>query len=244
MFQLHRSCKAWPIQIRPPFQVLQQLQSNLINYLKRTFLQSVPNMSAIGPSPVNPTWPTMAILPRGRNMMLYRCHYYSDHFKRKEHFRRHERSQRFTLFLCPYPGCGTWFDRQDVLKRHQAVHQAHPMKRRRRPRRGALPRAQLQNDEILISEVSLINEYNGGSGDPFAANEKPRNGSASSELKCNTKGSFNGVNLDTYSCFSKTFREGTYKLNVWTDGVSSTSKLFLAEDCGKLTRDPIAAESS
>ena len=61
-------------------------------------------------------------------------------FTREDHLRRHESSHSFPRFTCPHSGCGMRFHRQDVLRRHQTVHVPDPRKRRRRPRRGPLPR--------------------------------------------------------------------------------------------------------
>lgn len=100
LFHLTILCVALPIQVRPPFLMLQQFPQNLVNFPKRTSLRSVPNMSTIGPFPANPSWPTLTIEPRGGDVISYKCHYYSDHFKREDHLRRHELSHGF-----PYKHC-------------------------------------------------------------------------------------------------------------------------------------------
>ena len=84
---------------------------------------------------------------RGTHFKCFAC---PDQFKREDHLRRHELSHGFPHFLCPHPGCGMRFHRSDVLKRHKTVHQASPSKRRRRPRRGSLPRGKIQS----LSKIS------------------------------------------------------------------------------------------
>lgn len=69
-----------------------------------------------------------------------RCSTCDKSFSRDDHLRRHESSHGFPRFACQHPGCGMRFHRRDVLGRHGQVHSRDPQKRRRRPRRGALPR--------------------------------------------------------------------------------------------------------
>ncbi|KAH8165502.1 hypothetical protein CIB48_g2746 [Xylaria polymorpha] len=60
-------------------------------------------------------------------------------FSRKDHAKRHKLSHRRPEFACPHPGCGLFFHRRDVLRRHEAVHRPENAVKRRRPRRGPLP---------------------------------------------------------------------------------------------------------
>ncbi|GME40403.1 Zinc finger C2H2-type protein [Neofusicoccum parvum] len=74
----------------------------------------------------------------------YKCKHCADQFKREDHLRRHELSHGFPRFLCDHAGCGMRFHRKDVLQRHKLVHQPNPLKRRRKPRRGAIPHGPIQ----------------------------------------------------------------------------------------------------
>ncbi|KAI0474652.1 hypothetical protein F4859DRAFT_75523 [Xylaria cf. heliscus] len=60
-------------------------------------------------------------------------------FARKDHAKRHKLSHRRPEFTCPHPGCGLFFHRRDVLRRHETVHRPENADKRRRPRRGPLP---------------------------------------------------------------------------------------------------------
>ncbi|KAI1740333.1 hypothetical protein F4680DRAFT_116319 [Xylaria scruposa] len=60
-------------------------------------------------------------------------------FSRKDHAKRHKLSHRRPEFACPHPGCGLFFHRRDVLRRHEAVHRPENAEKRRKPRRGPLP---------------------------------------------------------------------------------------------------------
>ncbi|KAI0531789.1 hypothetical protein GGR58DRAFT_492455 [Xylaria digitata] len=62
-------------------------------------------------------------------------------FSRKDHAKRHKLSHSQPRFACPHPNCGLFFHRRDVLRRHEAVHRPENAEKRRRPRRGPLPRA-------------------------------------------------------------------------------------------------------
>ncbi|KAF2090223.1 hypothetical protein K490DRAFT_54621 [Saccharata proteae CBS 121410] len=84
---------------------------------------------------------------------LFRCGYCQDCFRREDHLRRHELSHGFPRFLCTHDGCGMRFHRRDVLQRHKSVHQHDPTKRRRRPRRGVLPRIQQAPDREVQGGV-------------------------------------------------------------------------------------------
>ncbi|KAF2137304.1 uncharacterized protein K452DRAFT_111485 [Aplosporella prunicola CBS 121167] len=74
----------------------------------------------------------------------FKCKHCSERFRRDDHLRRHELSHGFPRFLCEHPDCGMRFHRKDVLQRHQLVHQPNPTKKRRKPRRGVLPRGPIQ----------------------------------------------------------------------------------------------------
>ncbi|KKY22541.1 putative zinc finger c2h2-type protein [Diplodia seriata] len=87
-------------------------------------------MSSLPPDQDEPAW--------------YKCRHCDDQFKREDHLRRHELSHGFPRFLCDHPACGMRFHRKDVLQRHKLVHQPNPLKRRRKPRRGAIPRGPIQ----------------------------------------------------------------------------------------------------
>ncbi|KAI1282850.1 hypothetical protein F5Y07DRAFT_199309 [Xylaria sp. FL0933] len=60
-------------------------------------------------------------------------------FSRKDHAKRHKLSHSRPRYLCLHPGCGLFFHRRDVLRRHEAVHRPENDEKRRRPRRGPLP---------------------------------------------------------------------------------------------------------
>ncbi|KAI0109184.1 hypothetical protein GGR51DRAFT_513021 [Nemania sp. FL0031] len=62
-------------------------------------------------------------------------------FSRKDHAKRHKLSHQRPEFACPHPGCGLFFHRRDVLRRHEAVHKPENDEKRRRPRRGPMPPA-------------------------------------------------------------------------------------------------------
>ncbi|KAI1132786.1 hypothetical protein F5Y10DRAFT_185674 [Nemania abortiva] len=80
-------------------------------------------------------------------------------FSRKDHAKRHKLSHQRPEFACLYPGCGLFFHRRDVLRRHEAVHRPENDEKRRRPRRGpmppALPRSEgsQQQDPLPASET-------------------------------------------------------------------------------------------
>ncbi|KAI0873820.1 hypothetical protein GGS24DRAFT_517237 [Hypoxylon argillaceum] len=62
-------------------------------------------------------------------------------FSRKDHAKRHKLSHQRPEFACSHTGCGLFFHRRDVLRRHEAVHRPENDEKRRRPRRGPIPPA-------------------------------------------------------------------------------------------------------
>jgi hypothetical protein len=85
------------------------------------------------------------------------CNYPSCHarFDRRDHLQRHELSHKFPEFVCPYSRCGMRFHRKDVLRRHESVHDDRASVRRRKPRRGALPRGDFGMDAAINARDSV-----------------------------------------------------------------------------------------
>lgn len=222
--------------------MLQQLQQTLVAFLNRTFLRSVPNMLTLSPFHASHSWPFLPSEVRGGVEPSYRCHFCSDQFKREDHLRRHELSHGFPRFLCPHPGCGMRFHRNDVLKRHQAVHEPHPTKRRRRPRRGALPKVHIQSVEreerIDISLIdSSINSTTSTSVSVGYLLDQKGDVSPSDDRDVNQDLLCNEFNLDFHSCFSTTFPESTCKLNLWAE---TASTLQVSSRCSTVLKAYIA----
>ena len=93
-----------------------------------------------------------------------RCDRCNKSFTREDHLRRHESSHSFPRFTCPHNGCGMRFHRQDVLRRHQTVHIPDARKRRRRPRRGPLPR--IGGELAVDSTASADRDVDSGESAP------------------------------------------------------------------------------
>lgn len=97
-----------------------------------------------------PVKPVMSSGSQDDSAAWYKCKHCSDQFKREDHLRRHELSHGFPRFLCDHGACGMRFHRKDVLQRHKLVHQPNPLKRRRKPRRGPIPRGPIQQSDVDV----------------------------------------------------------------------------------------------